>query len=68
MLEIWKEVTASNKTFRALLNDLSIAFDCLIYDVLIGKLYAHGIDLASLNLLQDYLTNRKVHGKKYFHG
>ena len=35
------------------------AFDCLSHDLLIAKLHAHGLDLALLKILQDYLTNRK---------
>ena len=58
MLEIWKEAT-DNKAFGALLTDLSKAFNCLSHDLLIAKLHAYGLNLASLKILQDYLTNRK---------
>ena len=40
MLEIWKEATDNNKAFRALLTDLSKAFNCLSHDLLIVKLHA----------------------------
>ena len=59
MLEIWKEATDNNKAFGALLTDLSKAFNYLIHDLMIAKLHAHGIDIESLNILQDYLSNRK---------
>ena len=59
MLETWKGATDNNKAFGALLKDLSKAFDCLSHDLLIVKLHAYGLDLASLKILQDYLTNRK---------
>ena len=59
MLEIWKEATNNNKAFTALLTDLSKDFDCLSRDLLIAKLHAYGIDIDSLNMLQDYLSNRK---------
>ena len=63
MLETWKEATDNNKAFGALLTDLSKAFDCLSHDLLIVKLHAYGFDLASLKILQDYLTNRKQRTK-----
>ena len=61
MLEIWKEATDNNKAFGALLNDLSRAFDC--HDLLIAKLHAYSINIDSLNILQDYLSNRKQRTK-----
>ena len=63
MLEAWKEPTDNNKAFGALLTDLTKAFDCLSYDLLIAKLHAYGLDLASLKVLQDYLINRKQRAK-----
>ena len=63
MLEIWKGATDSNKAFGALLTDLSKAFDCLSYDLLISKLHACGLDIDSLNILQDYLRNCKQRTK-----
>ena len=63
MLEIWKGATDNNKAFGALLTDLSKAFDCLSHDLLIAKLHAYGIDIDSLNILQDYLSNRKQRSK-----
>ena len=59
----WKEATDNNKVFGALLTELSKAFDCLSHDLLIAKLHAYGLDLASLKILQDYLTNRKQRTK-----
>ena len=63
MLETWKEATDNNKAFGALLTDLLKAFDCLSHDLLIAKLHAYGLDLASLKIRQDYLTNRKQRKK-----
>ena len=44
MLEIWRGTTDNNKAFGALLTDLS-------------KLHAYGLDIDSLNIIQDYLSN-----------
>ena len=33
--------------------------DCLAHDLLIAKLEAYGLDMASLSLLKNYLANRK---------
>ena len=57
MLESWKEAVDKNKAFGELMTDLSQGFDCLSHDLLIAKLHAYGIDLSSLELLQDYLSN-----------
>ena len=63
MLEIWKGATDNNKAFGALLTDLSKAFDCLSHDLLIAKLYAYGLDIYALNILQYYLRNCKKRTK-----
>ena len=63
MIEKWKEAVDKDQSFGALLTDLSKAFGCLSYDLLIAKLHSYGISLASLKLLTDYLTNRKQRTK-----
>ena len=63
VLETWKEGAGNNKAFGALLTDLSKAFDCQSHNLLIAKLHAYGLDLASLKILQDYLRNRKQRTK-----
>ena len=63
MLETWKEATDNKKAFEALLTDLSKAFDFLSHDLFIAALHAYGLDLASLKILQEYLTNRKQRTK-----
>ena len=65
ILETWKEAT--DKAFGALLMDSSKALDCLSHDLLIAKLHTYGLDLASLKILQDYLTNI-VLVKRYYQG
>ena len=59
MLEIWKGGTDNNKAFGALLTNILKGFDCLSHGLLIAKLHAYGLDIDSLNILQDYLSNRK---------
>ena len=45
--------------FGALLTDLSKAFDCIQYDLIIAKLEAYGFHIDALKLIHDYLSNRK---------
>ena len=49
-----------------LLTDLSRAFDCLCHDLLIAELHAYSLNIYSLNLLQDYLSDRKQRTKVDF--
>ena len=66
MLESWKEAVDKNKAIGALMMDLSKAFDCLSHDLLIAKLHDYGIYFSSLNILQDYLSNRRQRTKVDF--
>ena len=63
MLETWKEARDNKEAFGTLLTDISKTFDCLSHDLLIAKLRAYGLDLASLEILRDYLTNIKQRTK-----
>ena len=45
--------------FGALLTDLSKAFDCISHDFFIAKLEAYSFQTDALNLVYDYLSNRK---------
>ena len=47
----------------ALLTDPSKAFHCLPHDLIIAKLNAYGYSLPALNLIQNYLANRKQRTK-----
>ena len=58
MTEKWRASLDQNRTCAVLLADLSKAFDCLTYDLLIAKLHAYGCDLPSLKLLNSYLGNK----------
>ena len=59
MIEKWRESLDEGSAFRALLTDLSKAFDCLPNELLIAKLHAYRVDIPSLKLLHSYLTKRK---------
>ena len=63
MTEKWWKYLYKDGVNRALLTDLSKAFDCLLYDLLIAKLAADGFDYESLKLIQSYLSNRKQRTK-----
>ena len=63
MLIIWNGATDNNKVFGAWLTDLLKAFDYLSHDLLIAKLHAYGLDIDSVNLLQNYLGNRNQRTK-----
>ena len=49
--------------FGALLTNLSKAFDCLDYELLIAKLNAYDFSLTALKLVHNYLSNRKQRSK-----
>ena len=63
MIEKWKSAVDSGKSFRALLTDLSKAFDCLPHAVLRAKLNAFGFSLSALRFISSYLFNRKQRTK-----
>ena len=63
MLEKWKKAVDNRKVFGALLTDLSKAFNCLPHDLIIAKRNAYGFSLPALNLIQNYLANRKQRTK-----
>ena len=59
LLEKWERAVDSGQMFGALLTDLSKAFDCLDYELLIANLNAYGFSLPALKLVHDYLSNSK---------
>ena len=59
MIEKWRKSSGKGGRYGALFTDLSKAFDCLIHDLLIAKLYTYGFDLKSFNIFYSYLTGRK---------
>ena len=59
MLEKRKSAVDYRKYFRAILTDLSKAFNGISLELIIAKLHAYGFRLRALRLIHSYLTNRK---------
>ena len=53
----------SGKKYGALLTDLFKTFDCLLHTLIVPKLYAYGVSLESLKLINSCLTDRKQRNK-----
>lgn len=56
------------KSFWVFLKDLSKAFDCLLHDLLVFKMYAYEFNARALRLVKDYLSNymqRIIFEKEY---
>ena len=51
MLQKWKSGVDKEKSFGALLTDLSKAFDCLSHKLLLPNLHAYGFGIATLSLI-----------------
>ena len=58
MIEKFKEAIDRGYEFGALLIDLSKAFDCINYPLLIAKLYNYEVLTLSNNMIFSYLNNR----------
>ena len=63
MLEQWKKALDNRGTAGAILTDLSKAFDCLNYNLLLAKMEAYGFDKSALEFIQSYLKGRKQRTK-----
>ena len=59
MIEKWKKAVDNGNVFRALVMDLSKAFDCLPHDLMIAQLKSCNFNLTALNLIHNYLAKRK---------
>ena len=59
LIEKWRKCLDNSEIITAIQIDLSKAYDCISYDLLIAKLHAYGFGMKSLPFLYNYLTNRK---------
>ena len=59
LLQAWQEELDKFGFASAILMDLSKAYECLPHDFLVAQFEAHGIDTTGLNLIHNYLSNRK---------
>ena len=63
LLQAWQEELDKSGFVGTILMDLSKAYDSLTHDLLVAKFKAYGIDKNGLNLIHNYLTNRKQRTK-----
>ena len=54
----WYNCLDNSGVVETILIDLSKAYDCLPHELFLVKLHASRVDINSLKLLQDYLSNR----------
>ena len=54
----WHSCLDNSGVVGTILMDLSKAFHCLPHELVLAKLHAYEVDITSLKLLQDYLSNR----------
>ena len=59
LLQAWLEELDKYGFEGTILMDLSKAYDCLPHDLLVAKFEVYGIDKTGLNLIHNYLSNRK---------
>ena len=63
LIEKWKSATDKEKSFRALLTDLSNVFDDLPHELSIAQLHVYDFSLAALRFVQSYLSNNLTENK-----
>ena len=63
LIEKWKSATDKEKSFGALLTDLSNVFDYLPHELSIAQLHVYDFSLAALRFVQSYLSNNLTENK-----
>ena len=58
LLEKWRDILDKKGYAGGVLMDLSKAFYTLDHDLLLAKLHAYGMNLKSVELIRNYLSNR----------
>ena len=58
LIENWKESLDEKKIVGAVLKDLSKAFDSILHDILIAKIYAYGFSINAVTFFYSYLNRR----------
>ena len=61
--QAWQEEFDKSGFVGTILMDLSKAYDCLPHDLLVAKFEAYGTYKTGLNLIHNYLSNRKQRTK-----
>ena len=59
LIQSWQKALDNSDYVGPVFMDLSKAYDCIAHVLLIAKLEAYVPDKTSLQLLRDYLSNRK---------
>ena len=57
LVKNWRHALDNNLFTGAVLMDLSKAFDCVLHDLLIAKIYAYGVDFDTVTFLHNYLKH-----------
>ena len=63
LVETCKKCLDSDGVIGMVLTDLSKAYDCLPYDLLVANLHAYDFSLSSLKMIYSYLASRKQRSK-----
>ena len=59
MIEKYRGSLDQGGVYGTLLTDVSKDFDCLPHELIIAKLYAYGVDMLLLKLINSYLSKRR---------